>query len=80
MNYRSDLHSVEICRVHKGSPFNCSAYIPEIVCENREDVIDLKEVDELINKTFGKSLIVNIYTQSETDLLRYEITKDRAIL
>ena len=76
--YRDNIHSVEINRVHKNSPYNCSGYIPGIECCDREKVIDLPEVQALINGTYGKHFIVNIHTESKTDFLQYEIVKSRA--
>lgn len=78
--YRNDIHSVEVNRVHKSSPYNCSGYIPEIGCSDREKVIDLPEVQALINNTYGKHFIVNIHTQNETDFLQYDIVKPKAIV
>lgn len=78
--YRNDIHSVDISRVHKGSPYNCSGFIPEIVCSDREDVINMPEVQTLINNTYGKHLIVTVHTQNEIDYLQYDITKPKAIV
>lgn len=78
--FRENVHSVEINRVHKKSPYNCSGYIPEIVCSDREKVIDLPEVQALINRTYGRHLIVNIHTESQRDFLQYEIVKPQAII
>lgn len=73
-------HTVEIQRIHKSSPYNCAGYIPEIIHNDREKVIDLPEVQEAIDKTFGKKLIVIISSSNETSFLQYEIEKPKAIL
>jgi hypothetical protein len=75
------LHEVEIGRIHKGSPYNCAAVIPKIECENREEVINLPEVQELMGKTFGRRLRVYVNTIEPYmgDFLEYEFVKTRAI-
>lgn len=74
-------YSVEIARVHKASPYNCSDYIPEIkINVEFEEVINLPIVKERIDKTFGKHLIINIYSSSETSFLQYEVLKTTAII
>jgi len=77
--YRSDLHQVEIRRVLKNSPYNVAEYLPEVICGNRDDVFNLPEVQKVINETYGKKLVVNVYTESEKDFLQYEVEKARAI-
>jgi hypothetical protein len=73
--------SVEIIRVHKSSPYNCSAFLPDVRSTNAENVIKLKPVKDLIRFTFGKKLIVNITDNSfkVNQFLQYEITKSKAV-
>jgi len=73
-------HQVEIIRIHKGSPYNCSHYIPEIIHHNKHEVINIPEVQNAINKTFGRKLIVNVSTDNDTTYLQYEIEKPKAII
>lgn len=72
---------VELVRVHKSSPYNCSGYIPEIECDDEENVINLPEVQQMIANTFGKNMIVNIFELNApiTHHLQYKIEKLRAI-
>lgn len=74
------LFEVEISRIHKGSPYNCVGYLNEVQCENENSVIDLPKVDDLINKTYGKKLIVTISQKGQVPYLQYEILKSKAIL
>jgi len=79
--FRSNVHEVHVCRIHKGSPYNLSAVIPEIRNENRDDVINTPDVQNLINKTYGKKLIVQVHTEkSDGYYLQYEVEKPRAVL
>lgn len=73
-------YEVEIVRVLKNSPFNCSGYIPDVICNNRNEVINLPIVQKLIDKTFGKHLIVNISSIDKNTFYQYEIKKTKAIL
>jgi hypothetical protein len=75
-------HEIQINREHKNSPYNCAAVIPEIECEDREEVINLPEVRKLINKTYGKRLVVHVITTIpwKSDWLMYEVEKSKAIL
>jgi hypothetical protein len=71
---------IEIIRLHKQSKYNCVGCIPEIQCSNDDDVINMPEVQTLINKSYGKNLIVNICPFFDTYLLTYEVSKPKAIL
>jgi hypothetical protein len=74
------VHEIQINRVCKSSPYNCAAVIPAIECDNRGEIINLPEVQALINKTYGKKLIVQVLTPFETSYLQYEIVKSKAVL
>lgn len=71
-------YEVSISRVHKQSPYNCVGYIPEVIADSDEAVIDLPEVVKAINDAFGKQLIVDIFPIGEGTVLQYEIFKKRA--
>lgn len=76
-------YEIQISRLHKGSPFNCSEVIPELQSDlSIDEVIDLPEVSRAIDKTFGRNLRVFI---SEVfpftgKFIEYEVTKPKAIL
>lgn len=72
---------VELVRIHKSSPYNCSGYIPEIECDDEDQVINLPEVQSMIANTYGKNFIVNIFQLGVaiTGHLQYKIEKLRAI-
>lgn len=73
---------VMISRVHKSSPYNVSGYLYDVKAMKIEDVINLKEVDNEINKTFEKKLIVQIYENSSNkiNMLEFNIEKLRAVI
>ncbi|MGV0854636.1 hypothetical protein ACTS95_08030 [Empedobacter brevis] len=77
MNYE-----IQISRIHKGSPYNVSTVIPRLKSTKTiESIIDLPEVDELINKTYGKHLIVHIHGENPSShYMQYEVTKSKAII
>lgn len=78
---RSDVHEVHLCRVHKSSPYNVSAVIPEIINEDRNEVINMPEVQNLIKKTYGKMFYLFVFTEESGGYhIRYEIEKTKAIL
>lgn len=72
---------VEIARVHKSSPYNCSAYLPAVRANAIEEVIELSEVQSLVKSTFGKMLFVRVYSNQApcSHFLEYQIEKSRAI-
>ncbi len=76
-------YEIIISRVHKGSPYNCSFVIPELQTDMPiDEVINHPEVNEAINRTFGKKLRVEIwelFTQSIA-LVGYEVEKTKAII
>jgi len=77
---KNNVHEVEINRVLKNSPYNVTHYLPNVKCINREDIINLPRIQKLINKTFGKSIVLTIHTPNEKSFLVYEITKKMAII
>lgn len=76
----NEVFHVTISRVHKSSPYNCVGYIPEIKAPTMEDVINLPEVDNLINKTYGKKLTVIVDSNRTIDFLEYDVIKPKAII
>ncbi|NOS92482.1 MAG: hypothetical protein HOP30_11205 [Cyclobacteriaceae bacterium] len=75
--------SVEISRIHKGAPYNCAFYLPDLQVEDFEKAIDHPVVEEAINKTFGKKLVVNLHLfgkMASPHWLCYEVEKPKAIL
>lgn len=76
-------YEVIISRVHKGSPYNCSAVIPELQTDIPiDEVINHPEVDEAINRTFGRKLRVEIWElfAQSTAFVQYEVEKLKAII
>ncbi len=67
-------------RIHKSSPYNCSGYIGEIEGKNELEILNNKEVQELINKTYGKKFILQICPKNETHFFQFEIEKPKATL
>lgn len=76
-------YEVIISRVHKGSPYNCSCVIPELQTDMPiDEVINHPEVNEAINRTFGKKLRVEIWElfAQSTAFVQYEVEKLKTII
>ncbi len=71
---------ITLNRIHKGSPFNCSGYLPEVECNDIDNVYYLPEVQEMINKTFGKKFVLQVQEFGKTSFIQYEISKPKAIV
>lgn len=69
-------HQVFISRVHKQSPYNVQAYAV-VESEDREDVIDKAEVQQMIAESKGKILIVTVHTPGVTSFLEYNLIVTR---
>ena len=70
---------IEIIRIHKGSPYNCSGYIPEINAVDEDAAFNHPNVQSLIKSIYGKSLKVWIKPITETHYFEWLVTKDKAV-
>lgn len=76
------IHSVDLYRELRNSPNGRTlvGHIPEIECDDREKVIAIPEVCELINATYGRRIIIEVNSSEFADFLQYEIFKETAII
>ena len=70
---------VQIIRIHKSSPYNVSEFLPNVTGTNIDEIFENPQVQKLIDKTFGKNLIISIIPiggiAGQTD---FKITKNKA--
>ncbi|TZF81789.1 hypothetical protein FW774_17180 [Pedobacter sp. BS3] len=67
---------VEVCRVHKSSPFNCSLFYNEIGAQTPESAVESIMPD--IDKKYGKNFIVHVYNLDTAEAFEFEISKHKA--
>lgn len=68
---------VEICRIHKSSPYNCVLFFNEIKAKNAMGA--LKSVMKDVAKTYGKHFIAHVYNLKTGAGHEFEISKPKAI-
>lgn len=69
---------VQIKRVHKSSPYNVSEFLPNIEGTNEDEIFKSPQVQQLIDKTFGKNLIISIIPIGIAGQKDFTITKNKA--
>lgn len=69
---------VQISRVHKSSPYNVSEFLPNVTGTNEDEIFKSQQVQQLIDKTFGKNLIISIIPIGIAGQTDFKITKSKA--